>query len=303
MAGTDVTVAAGSGVLLISSVTAIAGDVSVTSKAGAIDLSAETLSLNALAGSVDVVAAAGLIKVNDILAGKAITLDAAGTVSLVGEIDSSGGNVSVTSRVGDLNLYNGATQVSATIGDVTLKSLTGVISTPAVLSAGGDLTITSFGTLQLNDEIASSGGDITATSTSGGIILATNLNAAGVMSLTAQGGVTQTDTSGITKIDVISGGSAIVDSATGTPPDVTISIQAPRSGEGEAATAVAVIGRREAGSRVIQNLNSSTTIPIARTNPNKERLFKLKPSPAITENVPTIATGTATSGITVARQD
>ena len=47
---------------------------------------------------------------------------------------------------------------------------------------------------------------------------------------------------------------------------------------------------------------SSTTIPIASTSPNSDRLFSEKPNAAITANVPTIATGTAISGITAARQ-
>ena len=47
---------------------------------------------------------------------------------------------------------------------------------------------------------------------------------------------------------------------------------------------------------------SSTTMPIASTSPNRERLLRLNPSPAINANVPTIATGTATSGMSVARQ-
>ena len=47
---------------------------------------------------------------------------------------------------------------------------------------------------------------------------------------------------------------------------------------------------------------SSTTIPIASTRPKSERLLRLKPNAAMNTNVPTIATGTATSGISVARQ-
>ena len=43
-------------------------------------------------------------------------------------------------------------------------------------------------------------------------------------------------------------------------------------------------------------------MPMASTNPNKERLLSEKPSIVITANVPTMATGTAISGISVARQ-
>src|SRR5690349_9326423 len=46
---------------------------------------------------------------------------------------------------------------------------------------------------------------------------------------------------------------------------------------------------------------SSTTTPIASTNPNSERAFMLNPSASITANVPTSETGTAASGITDAR--
>ena len=47
---------------------------------------------------------------------------------------------------------------------------------------------------------------------------------------------------------------------------------------------------------------SSTTMPIASTRPNSEMLFRLKPSAAMTAKVPTMATGTATSGMSTARQ-
>ena len=47
---------------------------------------------------------------------------------------------------------------------------------------------------------------------------------------------------------------------------------------------------------------SSTTMPMASTRPKSVRLFRLKPSAAITAKVPTIATGTATSGISADRQ-
>ena len=43
-------------------------------------------------------------------------------------------------------------------------------------------------------------------------------------------------------------------------------------------------------------------MPIASTRPNSVRLFRLKPIAAMTANVPTIATGTATSGMIADRQ-
>src|ERR1700710_808087 len=47
---------------------------------------------------------------------------------------------------------------------------------------------------------------------------------------------------------------------------------------------------------------SSTTMPMASTSPNSERLLMEKPSASITANVPTSDTGTATSGMIEARQ-
>ena len=47
---------------------------------------------------------------------------------------------------------------------------------------------------------------------------------------------------------------------------------------------------------------SSTTMPIARTSPNSEMLFRLNPRAAMTANVPNTATGTASSGMSAARQ-
>ncbi len=47
---------------------------------------------------------------------------------------------------------------------------------------------------------------------------------------------------------------------------------------------------------------SSTTMPMASTSPNSVRLFRLKPIAAMTAKVPTMATGTATSGISDDRQ-
>src|SRR3954471_18223973 len=47
---------------------------------------------------------------------------------------------------------------------------------------------------------------------------------------------------------------------------------------------------------------SSTTMPIASTNPNSDRLLSENPKIAITANVPMSDTGTATIGMIVARQ-
>src|SRR5690606_32133466 len=47
---------------------------------------------------------------------------------------------------------------------------------------------------------------------------------------------------------------------------------------------------------------SSTTMPIASTKPNSVNVLMVKPSSSIPANVPTIAIGTASSGIRVARQ-
>ena len=47
---------------------------------------------------------------------------------------------------------------------------------------------------------------------------------------------------------------------------------------------------------------SSTTRPIASTRPNSDRVLIEKPSNGKTANVPTSETGTASSGIKVARQ-
>ena len=47
---------------------------------------------------------------------------------------------------------------------------------------------------------------------------------------------------------------------------------------------------------------SSTTMPMASTRPNSDRLFSENPSSAMNANVPISETGTATSGMIVARQ-
>ena len=47
---------------------------------------------------------------------------------------------------------------------------------------------------------------------------------------------------------------------------------------------------------------SSTTIPIASTNPNSERLFSEKPIAAMAAKVPINDTGTASNGMIEARQ-
>ncbi len=47
---------------------------------------------------------------------------------------------------------------------------------------------------------------------------------------------------------------------------------------------------------------SSTTMPMASTSPNSVRLFRLKPSAAMTANVPTSETGTSIIGRIIAFQ-
>ena len=47
---------------------------------------------------------------------------------------------------------------------------------------------------------------------------------------------------------------------------------------------------------------SSTTMPTASTNPKRVRAFRLKPATAIAAKAPTMATGTAASGMSELRQ-
>ena len=47
---------------------------------------------------------------------------------------------------------------------------------------------------------------------------------------------------------------------------------------------------------------SSTTMPIASTRPNSDRLLSVKPNSAMKKKVPMSDTGIATSGMTAARQ-
>ena len=47
---------------------------------------------------------------------------------------------------------------------------------------------------------------------------------------------------------------------------------------------------------------SSTTMPMANTKPKSVRLLRLNPNPTSTANVPMMATGTATRGMTADRQ-
>ncbi len=47
---------------------------------------------------------------------------------------------------------------------------------------------------------------------------------------------------------------------------------------------------------------SSTTMPTASTNPNSERLFRVKPNRLMKKNAPISETGMATIGMTAARQ-
>ena len=47
---------------------------------------------------------------------------------------------------------------------------------------------------------------------------------------------------------------------------------------------------------------SSTTIPIASTRPNRDKVLRLNPSTAMAAKVPMIATGTAIKGISAERQ-
>ncbi|CAD6563480.1 hypothetical protein LMG24235_08727 [Paraburkholderia sabiae] len=52
----------------------------------------------------------------------------------------------------------------------------------------------------------------------------------------------------------------------------------------------------------ITTIASSTTMPIASTMPNSVSMLIEKPSASIPMNVPTIDTGTASTGISVARR-
>ena len=77
---------------------------------------------------------------------------------------------------------------------------------------------------------------------------------------------------------------------------VTSSIAFPAASRGESPSAI----HRSTFSTT--TIASSTTIPIASTSPKSESVLRLKPMAAMAAKVPTIATGTAMSGMSVARQ-
>jgi hypothetical protein len=234
-AGDAITMTAVDDIALLTTITAAAGDIAITSTSGDIDVSAETVFIHAVEGSVRL-ESGGEATIRSILADKQnITVVAQRSIDLLGEITAFEGDVSLESKAGDLDFTAADALIFAQEGSVALISLNGSILSPPVLNVGGDVNIESFNTVRLNNDVTSVDGTINVTSTSGGIELGANLVANDdSINLTAKSGVTQLGR-GIASVKLLTGGR-------GYTTATRVTLAAPAAG-GVTATARPIIGR------------------------------------------------------------
>lgn len=252
----DVTVEAGDAITLVSSLRSSAGNVTLRNTTG--DLAVQSVT-SKLAAEVE--SERGKVTLVSVAAGGNVDIAAFRGVSVTDSVNTTAGDIAVTTINGDLQFVQGfdfgdnylvnadatALQPLAVIataaGGIALRSDNGSITTPFVINATDDVTITSFGLLEATNEITSTNGDVELRSTSGLVQLGANVAAVGgSITVAAHTQLRQQVSSGVSKIQLLSPGEVVEDTA----PQVTVTVAAPRNG-GTAATAVAIIERRSTG--------------------------------------------------------
>ncbi len=184
------------------------------------------------AGSGAAAVAAGPTAIPGIT-GSAITVRGDAGVTLSSFVIAENGAIVVDSSSGGLSLDSGSVLLQAEKGSVTLNADAGSVSVRNVLSRD-TIDVAGFSAVSLAGEIRSVSGDIEAVSLAGSILLAANLKAtSGKMDFEAHGSITQASESGLSGIELITGG-------TGYTLGATVTIAAPIGG-GVAAKAVATL--------------------------------------------------------------
>ncbi len=201
----DVAIRAGGGVELVGIVRSTEGTVSVESTSGKIEVISADAILQSLLGDVAVRASAGPVSVRQITAHGDVEVDAKLKLSLSEAINSTVGNIALSTTHGDLELSGSS--VVAVAGSITLTSLAGEIKSPSAVAAGQGITATSFDSLTLNGISVASAGAIVLKSVGGDIQLNGNLAAEkSSISVDAIGAITSAGT-GVSSITVLTEGS------------------------------------------------------------------------------------------------
>ncbi len=302
VAGTDVTVGAGTDVLLVNTVTANKGDIAIDSTSGDI----VTGRINSVAGGVTLAANVGVVTGTAVRAASDIAVTAesvlidtvvssAGGVDVTGAtsftlvqgkddvsvagdfvattVRSSAGNVTVLGaqslssvfagqdatvsggEIGSVSAGQDATVSGGEIGSVSAgRDATVTAPTVSNVSAGRDAKVSgadvrnveavrdvgirNTGDMTASGLVRSETGDVSILSDAGSVTLWARVVAEiGMVTVEAQTGVTQVESTGLTSIDVFLAGSV----TSATVPVVTVTVAAPAAVGGRAATAEAIL--------------------------------------------------------------
>ena len=171
VATTNIEINAGTNVTLRSTVRSDAADVSITSKTGDMDLSADTLFVHALAGGITLTAPGGSATVQHLAAEKNVTIKVQQGLLALNSINSVAGNVVMRTVNKNLDFTPADALIGCEEGSVTLTSTNGAILSPPVLHVGQNVTLRSFAAVNLSNDITADSGTVTVQSTSGGISL------------------------------------------------------------------------------------------------------------------------------------
>lgn len=245
----DISLSAGENITLLTKVHAVDGNIVVTSKAGDLDLSSDSLLVSAAAGTITLIADRGSAEINRMAGGGAVVVTTLEELIVENGIQSDG-SITLTSRNRSADVRH--------------------------LNAKDDIGVLSFGTATVAGEVASQQGAVNIASSSGGIFLDANVVAEqGAITLAPQTFLLQRDGTGIERVDVLKGGSVL-----NVFPNVTVTIAPPSAPGGQPATAEAVIDERVTGGGATDQEIEYYVSAIRITNPG--RGYELGENPIVT---------------------
>lgn len=172
----------------------------------------------------------------DIVAAKDILIAGGETVVLTNPLRSEAGNITISSTDGTLSLGAQDQLLNATGGAVSLSADDGRIEVNRIYAFSG-VSVRGNALVSLVREVVSETSDIVAASAAGSVLVGANLLAKdGAVRLTANHQIRQTSQSGISGIEVLTGGQFVGGQ---NAPTVSVTI-APPAGGGVPAEAVAI---------------------------------------------------------------
>jgi len=209
---------------------------------------APDVTVNGLPGAVVLAvprASSQIIAAND-----DIVIRAGDSVTLANRIQSDAGDIVIESLSGQIDAEENENPIDARAGALKIDARNGRASVSNVFAQEG-ITVSALETLTLGGNVVARGGDVVARSTGSSVLLRANVDAAaGDIDIVARSTVSQIGGTGLTRIEVTSGGRLTRERGAGDPIDPpstpTVTVAPPRNG-GTAARATAQVSVTSVG--------------------------------------------------------